>query len=312
MTDRIGFARSVLGLAAGAAIVLLSAASPRVRAGGVGGCGIEGPAADPPTFRNCAGCHQPAAVNSGDGAFRFEGMPLEWTPGATYRVAGVLSDPGQSLWGFHATVVGADGLDAGTLVPADAHTRLCTIDGRCYLSQAGAGRFPGVFDGPVRWEFDWTAPAAGAGRVTAYGVGIACNNDNGENGDFTYTTTSASVEAAAPGTGVTVVLQPDSVALAPGGVLIARVRVTNHAAAPRTVFLATRVDLPSGAHYPRTGFLQAPLRLDLEAGGESLATFTHPVPSGARPATVEYRAFVGAARGALFATDSATVTIATP
>jgi hypothetical protein len=310
--SRFEAVRGVTGLAFGIGIVLVSLASPRLRAGGPAGCGIEGPAADPPTFKNCAGCHLPTGVNSGDGAFRFEGLPSAWTPGTTYRVAGVLSDPGQSLWGFHATIVGEDGLNAGTLAPADANTRLCTVDGRCYLSQVGAGRFPGVVDGPVRWEFDWTAPPAGAGAIVAYGVGIACNFDGEEDGDFTYTTTSASVEAGATGTGVTVVLQPHAVVIAPGGDLVVRVRVTNHDAAPRTVFLATRAVLPSGRPFPRTGFLHEPIRLDLAAGGEAIRTFTHHVRATAQATSAEYRAFVGAARGVQLASDAVTVTVENP
>ncbi len=307
--------RSVVSLAVALLpVAFLLAAAIAARSvsagGGPGGCGIEGPAADPPGFANCASCHMPVAVNSGDGAFRIEGLPAAWRPGTTYRLAGVLSDPGQRLWGFHFTLVDGTGTNAGTMAPADANTRLCTVGSRLYLSQTGPGRFPGSVGGPVRWEFDWTAPSAGSGRVAAYAVGIACNGDNGEEGDFTYTDAAAALEESAPGTGVTVLLQPDAASVARGDDFIARVRVTNHGASPRTVFLATRARLPSGMTYPRAGFFQDdPIRLDLAAGEEKTETIVHRIPAGAPSISFGYEALVGVMPRRLVARDAVTVTV---
>ena len=311
MSHRIEVVREVFAALVVAVIGVLVFTGSLARAGGPSGCGIEGPAADPPGFLNCATCHFPAAVNSGDGVVRFEGMPVEWSPGTTYRVNVALSDPGQQLWGFKATVLGSDGANAGVLAPADANSRLCSIGSKCYLSQSQ--RFQGTLDGPVRWAFDWTAPPAGVGRVVAFATGIACNADGQEGGDFTYTTSAASVESAAPGTRVTAVLQPDSVSLTSGvGEFVARLRVTNHDASPRSVFVATRVDLPSGAHYPREGFLSDPQLVQLGPNADALLTFRHAVPVVGHSVSAVYRAFVGAGPAQPLASDGVTVTIARP
>ncbi|MBI1850570.1 MAG: hypothetical protein HYR85_09525, partial [Planctomycetes bacterium] len=178
----------IIGLAA--ALVTLSAAASALAQPS---CGIEGGAADPPTFANCTGCHNDHLPNSGDGSVRLSGVPLAWSAGSTYRIAGILADPGQRLWGFHVTAIDGSGHDAGSFVPADANTTACSSGGRLYLSQTGQGRRGGTLDGPVSFDFDWVAPSAGRGAIVFYAQGIACNFDGMEVGDFTYTTAVATL-----------------------------------------------------------------------------------------------------------------------
>ncbi len=303
--------RNLLLLASFVAFVAAALTSHSVLGGSMVSCGIEGGAADPPTFENCAkaGCHADAPVNSGDGSVSLTGVPDNWTPGATYRVSGILQDPGQRLWGFHVTAIDAGGASAGTMTPADGNMLPCTQNQRNYLSQSGQGRRPGTLDGPVNWDFDWTAPAAGAGMVYFYAQGIACNNDGGEGGDFTYTTATASAQGGAPGTGVTLVLQPDLATVARGADLIVRARIKNHTNAPRTVFLASRVRLPNGNFFPRTGFLQQPIRVDLAPGEQGERTLTHHVPPGAPTVTAQYLGLIGEMPNTLLGRDEFSVSV---
>jgi hypothetical protein len=287
------------GWAVGAILMLASA-----RAAAQSSCGIEGGAADPPTFANCTGCHSDHAPNSGDGSLRLAGVPLAWTPGTVYRVSGILADPGQRLWGFHVTAIDGAGQLAGTLAPADANTTPCLHDGRLYLAQTGTGRRPNVLDGPVAFDFDWTAPSAGAGQVVFYAQGIACNFDGAEGGDFTYTAAAASLEAAAIGSSVSLVLQPDATSVARGSDLVVRARIENHGAASRRVFVASRLRLPSGRTYPRSGFLESPAPVDLAAGEQATRTFTLHVPAGAPQLQVRWETLVGVAPATLLAQDS--------
>jgi hypothetical protein len=230
----------------------------------------------------------------------------------TYRIRALLEDPGQRLWGIRLTLIDEAGSPIGAILPADANGDLCQQDGRTYLRQSGAGRRPGVLDGPVDWLFDWTSPAAGNGTATLYAVGFAGNLDGSEQGDFTYTTASTIVEEAATGPEVTLVLQPDTPIVQAGTTLTIHAHVRNHTDRPQTVFVGSRAILPSGRARPQTGSILPLVRLDLAPFEQQDTTLVHPIPASAPAVTVEYRGFVGVPPASLLDRDGFMLAVLPP
>ncbi len=250
-------------------------------------CQAERFAGDPPAFGNCSVCHADSAANAGDGLFRISGVPETWIPGTTYRLTAVLADPGQRLWGFRATAIDAGDGDAGILQPSDSATAACILDanGRSYIRNVE--RFPGVPDGPVQWEFDWTAPQSGTGRVFFYGAALAADRDGTDGGDFTYTDATASLEGSAGIPPVSLILQPDGVSVAGGSSLVIHARVRNHSAVSRTVTYSGRIGNPFGLPISRPA--DGPFLLQLAPGEQKDLVLLHPVPLGTPVAASFYR-----------------------
>lgn len=147
-------------------------------------------AGNPPAYNSCVNCH-PGTVNSGDGSMTILNLPTSYQPGQTYGLTLRLQDPGQSRWGFQLTVVKNSAISerGGTIVQTDfTNTRLSSLpnNGLQFLNQTTQGNFRNTMNGPVNWSFQWTAPAAGTGTVTFYAAGLAANNNNNANGDYTY------------------------------------------------------------------------------------------------------------------------------
>jgi hypothetical protein len=135
----------------------------------------------------CTDCHTGAAPNSGDGNLSLQGITAEYEPASTYSLTVVLSDPGQSRWGFELVVKDPVDQQAGTIIVTDAvNTKVSATGSIVYLKQTSAGSFAGTANGPVSWNFDWTAPTSGAGTVYFYVAGCAANNDSLDAGDYTY------------------------------------------------------------------------------------------------------------------------------
>ena len=140
-------------------------------------------------------CHTGNVVGA-NGSVAVLGLPASYTPGSVYTVTVQLQDPGQSRWGFEATVLkNSDNTMAGTLATADATTGLQASSGKSYISHnsegpgAVDGTFAGTADGPVSWPFQWTAPAAGSGSVTIYVGAVAADNDQDAGStDYEYQT----------------------------------------------------------------------------------------------------------------------------
>lgn len=169
---------SYLGLSAPRRVVAETPLPPPKKTGGPG----EG---------SCS-CH---GGSGGDGQVEILGAPTQYTPGTSYTLTVRLRDPGQSRWGFEATVLlNSDNSMAGSLASTDGTTGLQTQSGRQYVSHNSQGSggtvdgtFAGTADGPVSWPFQWTAPSAGAGAVTVYVGSIAANNDqDAGNDDIEY------------------------------------------------------------------------------------------------------------------------------
>ncbi len=133
---------------------------------------------------NCTDCHSSFPINSGDGMFTID-APEEFQPGETYTITVTLSDNGQQRWGFELTP-----LSIGTVTITDAiNTLSSTSGGNTYVKQTSAGTYNGNPDGPVTWQFDWTAPTVDPpASVTMYANGNAANANFSTSGDYIYST----------------------------------------------------------------------------------------------------------------------------
>ncbi len=135
----------------------------------------------------CIDCHNSFAQNSGDGSLSLWGTPSVYVPDSTYPLTVILSDPGQSRWGFELAVKEIADQQAGTITVTDlTNTQSSTSEGITYLKHTSAGTYARTTDGPVSWTFTWTAPSSGTGRVHFYFAGNAANNNGNNQGDYIY------------------------------------------------------------------------------------------------------------------------------
>ncbi|MCX6624818.1 MAG: TIGR03118 family protein [Acidobacteria bacterium] len=159
----------------------------------------------------CTSCHS-GTLNSGKGSVKIVLPGARYTPGAKHRIAVQIADPDQRVWGFEFTARLASDLtngQAGDLSPSDSNTQVICDDLSPKPCSAAApvqfiehtldGSRPGTANG-ASFEFDWTAPAAGAGKVTFYVAGNAGNGNGHNTGDHIY---AAMVEMDAADSGST-------------------------------------------------------------------------------------------------------------
>jgi hypothetical protein len=101
-------------------------------------------------------------------------------------------------WGFELTAVKSGGGMAGSFADISNTVGEQSQGGFDYVSQTTLEGADGTWADSLgaAWAFQWTAPPQGAGTVTFYAAGAACNKDNAATGDFTYTTTVSSTEGA--------------------------------------------------------------------------------------------------------------------
>ena len=162
----------------------------------------------------CTACHT-GTLNSGKGSVKilFPGGNT-YTPGAKHHITVQVSDPDQKRWGFQLTARLNSDLangQAGDLNPSDSLTQvLCDGAGNpkpCpspttvqFIEHTVDGTRNGT-SGGVSFEFDWTAPPAGAGSVTFYAAGNAANGNADPSGDHIYSTSLQVDPAQASPTG---------------------------------------------------------------------------------------------------------------
>ncbi len=158
-----------------------------------------------PGETSCSICHSGTVVNPSQGrviiSIPSSAGTTTYAPGRTLRLRVTVEDITATRWGFSLTVRGdASAANGGTLgIPSTsaAFIRLVTSTAaNTSLTQTSTGSFRAQ---PTRasWDFDWTAPAAGAGTVRFYAAGLGANNDNTASGDRVYTSTLALTEAPA-------------------------------------------------------------------------------------------------------------------
>jgi hypothetical protein len=132
-------------------------------------------------------CHSSFPLNSGDGSLTITG-PDFFQAGQTYTIVVEIADPGQSRWGFEFTP-----LNFGSIQITDpTNTQLSSSGENSYVKHTSLGTHAGTPNGPVSWNFDWTAPADPPFSVTFYAAGNAANNNGANTGDYIYTTSFTS------------------------------------------------------------------------------------------------------------------------
>ncbi len=139
----------------------------------------------------CLHCHTSFKLNEGrtiGGVFEIRGVPVTYETGQTYPITVIVSQPGQSRWGFELSVrhVGS-GKQAGRLTPVDAMTQVKEDSGIQYIEHTSAGTREGTDNGPVEFHFNWTAPDTVGGPVFFNAAGNAADASGTPTGDYIYT-----------------------------------------------------------------------------------------------------------------------------
>jgi hypothetical protein len=147
----------------------------------------------------CKSCHGTGTDDVGNGSLTIS-APDFYMPGATDTITVTIQDPGQQRWGFELTVLkNSDNTMAGALTSISPYTGTNSSGGITYIGHvsnvSADGTFAGTTNGPVSWEFTWTAPLSGSGPVTFYFTGVAANgNGQKDSGDYTYKNTHGAIE----------------------------------------------------------------------------------------------------------------------
>ena len=146
----------------------------------------------------CSSCHGP--LNTGGGSVKVNFPASAYTPGTKYHLQVVITDAAAKRWGFELGSWAASngGVNqTGTLASSDTTTHVITSGAEQYITHTSSGTRNGT-KGPVTFEFDWTAPAAGTGDVIFYVAANAANgNGINDQGDNIYSTSLRVTEAVA-------------------------------------------------------------------------------------------------------------------
>lgn len=150
---------------------------------------------------NTAGCHTGTATNAGGGTLTISGFPTSYSPNQEVDVTITMVQANRIRFGFQATIIDADGKQAGTITVTDsARTQL--IPGqvgsniRQYIMHTFNGTSPNGGNNQGSWTFRWKAPAQSAGALTLYVTGNAANNNGANSGDLIYSSSAVSQQAA--------------------------------------------------------------------------------------------------------------------
>lgn len=135
----------------------------------------------------CHACHFDGPLNADGGALTIAGVPDRYAPGQQYRVTVRLHRADLEAGGFELAARFADGTQAGTLRPTDAHADVSVVDTSnvAYAHHTPRGTAPVAADS-ARWTLEWTAPDA-RDSVVFHVAANAANDDASEFGDFIYT-----------------------------------------------------------------------------------------------------------------------------
>lgn len=139
-----------------------------------------------PGESTCTSCHN---QNAGNGQINII-APASYIPGQTYEVQiqETTSDTSRAIWGFETTSLAGTAM-AGSYTNTTGNTRIRVATTKSYVTHTSAGTFPATTGGAT-WTFNWTAPATDVGPVTFYAAGLLGDNDGGDGGDRTVTTTA--------------------------------------------------------------------------------------------------------------------------
>jgi hypothetical protein len=139
-----------------------------------------------PATNTCTGCHSGSAAAGGGVVVTFP-LGTTYTPGSVQHLKVTLTDPTHTRWSYLLTARLANSLSsqAGSFTNPDANSRVAGQD-------IEAMRY-----GSSSWTFDWIPPAAGAGNVNFYVIGLAAGSPGGStNGNGIYQSTFMLTPAA--------------------------------------------------------------------------------------------------------------------
>lgn len=296
--------RPLLLLASAAALTAAVEATPLFSSGPP-----TGVASNRPGFSNCTQCHS-GVVNSSNAALAITGVPAVYTPGATYTLTIQLTQSTAMRWGFELTAQNKSGGAAGSFTITDAaNTQLLAGAGGVeYVMHTDAGTNSGTPTGNS-WTVDWTAPAAGFGKVVFAASGNAANNNFNNTGDKITNTSFSSEEDDGSVPLALVAAQPDTVYPERGTTWKIPVRVTNTQASTQVLYVVARIKLPNGSYYPSTGWLYGPAPLTVPAGGTSSLTISQPIPASAPLVSPKLEVYVGTASAGAMDSDTFVFTV---
>jgi len=168
-------------------MILIALVSAAGQAGAWSSGPPDGYCGNPPFSVTCEACHVSAP---GDGSLTLSGLPAGgYELGTTYSLTVILADQGQRRWGFELTALETAAFtQAGTIIVTDpVNTQLSNhpAPDPDFLKHTSTGTHNGTMDGPVSWNFDWTAPVSGE-LVTFYMAGNAANGNGSSSGDYSY------------------------------------------------------------------------------------------------------------------------------
>ena len=160
--------------------------------------------APPPGFssgfgeQSCHACHFAREPNLPPGSLGLRGVPEQYSPGTTYPITVVLTNPGMAAAGFQLTARFTDGgKQAGSLAraPSDSTRVAITMSyDIAYAHQLRPGSAPAAKD-TASWTVLWTAPASGGG-VSFHAAANAADGDDTVDGDVVHTTSATSSGSA--------------------------------------------------------------------------------------------------------------------
>lgn len=164
--------------------------------GGPGTGGLGDRTGSPVSSGTCAACHSGGAFNVSVSLDVFDPIAgvsvTSYVPGTSYEVTYAVTG-NASAYGFQGGVLTSTNTAGGSFsMPSGA--QLVTISGRPYIEHVGGPSATGVF------QAIWTAPAAGSGDVTFYGIGLGANQNGGTSGDNISTPIAISLTEEVPTT----------------------------------------------------------------------------------------------------------------
>lgn len=148
--------------------------------------------------RTCNACHGGPAPAPQDGWIVSDIPAGGYVPGQTYNITATASRSGINKFGFQVSPQNPSGAQIGSLRSTGTETAVQAA-GK-YITHTSFGT---AGSGQLKtWNFEWVAPAAGAGPVTFYGSFLAANGNGGSSGDVTLTSALTVPERTATSTAV--------------------------------------------------------------------------------------------------------------
>ncbi len=158
----------------------------------------------PGTNGNCSSCHgggagtttMTIALKEKTGGAAANG---KYKPGTVYTVTISGNNPNLAFFGFQLTAATAGHQQAGNFGNLGSNKHAVVIGG---LQVVEHSENLAKTSGAYLAEFDWTAPAAGTGTVTLYGIINGVNDDNNTTGDKASAPVNLSLTETVPPTSV--------------------------------------------------------------------------------------------------------------